>query len=123
MIVNKLYIQDEGYRADLTLINREIHDINKIELLPCGEKYEVQLKWIADFPETITNGQCRMWLIDKNLFQLVDEFIKENNDIKLLTLWEYSTTFYYVNKTLQQLAEHFNIDLKQMFTEASKIAA
>jgi hypothetical protein len=123
MIVNKLYIQDEGYRADLTLINREIHDINKIELLPCGERYVVELKWIADFPETITNGQCRMWLIDKNLFQLVDEFIKENNDIKLLTLWEYSTTFYYVNKTLQQLAEHFNIDLKQMFTEASKIAA
>jgi hypothetical protein len=123
MIVNKIYTAESGYVPDLSNIDNTIYEVGDVAILPCGEKYEVQLQWIADFPEIITNGQCRMWLIDNNLLQVVDDFIKENNDMKLLTLWEYSTTFYYVNNTLQQLAEHFNIDLKQMFTEASKIPA
>jgi len=89
-----------------------INKCNQYQLDPIEEA-------TIEIPQKITNAQGRFWLIDNNLFEQVNNYIMGSGDLKLMTMWEYHTDWYYTNKTLDTLAEHFKVDLKKMFTEAA----
>jgi hypothetical protein len=124
MIVNKTYIETEdfkGYTADLSSVNTELYEVVRVELLPCGEKYKVDLQWIADFPEKITTAQLKLWLNRSGKLKAVNDFINGSDNEELKIMWEYATEWHYVNEQLQELTQHFEIDLKEAFRQAVEI--
>jgi hypothetical protein len=121
MVTNKYYIKNQGYTADLSNVNQELYQIVKTELLTCGEKYKVDLQWIADFAEKITAAQLKLWLNRSGKLKPVNEFINQSDNEELKIMWEYATEWHYVNEQLQELAQHFEIDLKEAFRQAAEI--
>jgi hypothetical protein len=121
MIVEKIYVENEGYKANLSKVNEKLYEVERIKMLPCGEKYEVQLQWIADFPEKITTAQLKLWLNRSGKLKAVNEFINQSDNEELKIMWEYATEWHYVNEQLQELAQQFEIDLKEAFRQAVEI--
>jgi hypothetical protein len=72
-------------------------------------------------PEKITTAQLKLWLNRSGKLKAVNEFINNSDNEELKIMWEYATEWHYVNEQLQELAQHFEIDLKEAFRQAAEI--
>lgn len=69
----------------------------------------------------ITAAQGRVQLIRENKKDAIDLYISTSNNPELQELWEYSTFWHRYSPVIEQLAQHFNINLDDFWNKAKLI--